>query len=78
MQSGSIRAASVGERHDNCMQKTITTPRITFTRRQLEEIQAFKADLKAGRQPEYAFDGTIQETVTFLKGAKDIVDSLRH
>ena len=58
-------------------QAATTTQRIAFTRRQLEDIQKFKADLKECKT-EFVFEGTMLEGLAFLGGAKAIVDSFSH
>ncbi len=66
--------------YDDCcvgMQVTATAPRIALTKRQLEDIQKFKADLKEGKA-EFAFKGTMLEGLAFLGGAKNIVESFHH
>lgn len=54
-------------------QAVVRTKRIAFTKRQLEEIEKFESDRKAGKI-DFVFEGTFLEAHAFLKGAKKIVD----
>ena len=75
--NGSFGTLLDGEYRKDHKQKTVTTPCIALTKRQLREIEAFKGDLKANRV-EFAFEGTWLETFAFLEGTKGIVEGFSH
>lgn len=58
-------------------QTTIASRRIVFTRRQMEDIQKFKRDLKGGRA-DIAFEGTALEVFALLEGSKRIAEACSH
>jgi len=59
------------------MQNIVSPQRIVFTKQQVEDIQQFRTDLKKGNI-EIAFEGSLEEGITFLEGAKNIVESCSH
>ena len=59
------------------MQNLVSPQNFVFTKQQVEDIEKFKTDLKDGNV-EIAFEGNLLEGITFLKGAKNIVESCSH
>lgn len=51
--------------------------KVAFTKKQIEDIEKFKAELAQGNIS-FAFEGSLLEGITFLKGATDIVQAFNH
>lgn len=54
-----------------------TEKTIVFTKKQAKDVDDFKNLLKDGT-PEFAFEGSLLEGVSFLKGGMQIVEAVNH
>ena len=59
------------------MQRAQLKKKVALTKKQLKEIEEFKADLAKGNV-EFAFEGSLLEGKAFLQGANNIVDAVIH
>jgi hypothetical protein len=59
------------------MQEALFKRRIALTKKQIKDIDQFKADLAKGNVS-LAFEGSLLEGMAFLQGAKDIVEAFNH
>jgi hypothetical protein len=59
------------------MQKALSKKKIALSKKQIKDIEEFKAELAKGNV-EFAFEGSLLEGKAFLQGAKNIVDAVNH